>query len=469
MGSKSSDPPQTDYSQAAQQQGQANKDAAIATGQISNPNIVSPFGSQTVSYSNDPTTGNPIPTLTQTLNPQSQQIFDTQQQVRQGLAKLALTGTGIAQNTLGTPFNYSGPGVQTSLAAPGALNYGPTMGAYGTARTGVDGPALQGSVGNAGPINSGPGANDYGLAQGGVAAPRLQGSIDTSGVAAMPVSAGTTGYDALMSRLQPQLDRQTAGLQTQLTNQGLRPGDEAWDNAMKDLGYQQSDQRTQAALQGVNLDLAANQQGFNQAQAQGDFANQAALSGFGAGLQNAQLGNSAIAQNFGQGISAQQAQNAAQAQQFAQNVGTGQFANQTALEQFNAALQNANLWNSGIGQNYGLAQSLAQGQNATQNQDFNQGLQAGQFGNTAQQQAWAQALQQRDLPLNEIGALMSGSQIQNPQFPPYTGANVQPAPIMQGAQLAGQQAQNIYNQGVAQNNNMTSGLFAIGSAALMAY
>jgi hypothetical protein len=67
-------------------------------------------------------------------------------------------------------------------------------------------------------------------------------------------------------------------------------------------------------------------------------------------------------------------------------------------------------------------------------------LQSGQFANTAQGQALAQALQQRQLPLNEISALMSGSQIQNPQFQGYQGANVQAPNIMQAQQLQEQQA-----------------------------
>ena len=84
----------------------------------------------------------------------------------------------------------------------------------------------------------------------------------------------------------------------------------------------------------------------------------------------------------------------------------------------------------------------------------------------AQQQALAEAIQLRQLPLNEITALMSGSQIQNPQFGAYSGATVAPAPVFAGAQAQGQFEQNVYNQKVAQDNAATAGLYSLGGAAL---
>jgi hypothetical protein len=139
--------------------------------------------------------------------------------------------------------------------------------------------------------------------------------------------------------------------------------------------------------------------------------------------------NAAIAQNFGQGTSAQALQNQA------------------------------------ISQNYGQGMSSSSAENARIAQQFNQAQQAAQFGNTAQQQALAQAIQSRQLPLNEITALMSGSQIQTPQFGAYSGANVQAAPIFAGTQAQGAYDQNIYNQKVATQNANTAGLYSLGGAA----
>lgn len=318
-------PPPPDYAGAATAQGAANREAATASSMLSNPNINTPYGNQTVSYAPGPD-GNWIPTVNQTLNPQSQAIYDQQQNVRQGLANVSQQALGTAQSVLSTPFSFNGPGVQTSIDNPNVTR-----------------------------------------------------NLDLSGVARMPINAGMTAQNAILSRLEPTLARQRTSLETQLTNQGLRPGSEAWDNATRDFSQQANDQRTQAALQGIGLDMSANQQGYGQA------------------------------------------------------LSTGQF------------------------------------QNSAAGQQFNQNLQAGQFGNTAQQQALAQAIQQRQMPLNEISALMSGSQIQNPQFQPYTGQTIQAAPIMAATQAQGQNALQQYGiqQGAANAN--TQGLYSLGGAGLQAY
>jgi hypothetical protein len=239
------------------------------------------------------------PTITQTLTPQAQRTLDEQQKTQFQLASLGGKGAQLAGNVLDKPFNFAGPNVQTSL--------------------------------------------------------------DLSNVAKMPVNAGTTGMEAIMSRLEPSLRRNRVSTETNLINQGLRPGTEAYDNAARLLGESENDQRTQAALQGINLDTAANAQGYNQA------------------------------------------------------------------------------------------------------------LQSGEFGNTAQQQALAQAIQQRQMPLNEINALQSGSQIQNPQFAAYSGTNVNAAPVFAASQAQGQADQNTYNQKVATQNANTAGLFNLVGAGVKAF
>jgi hypothetical protein len=426
-------PAAPDYAGAATAQGQANIDAARLTAKLGNPNIVNPYGTQTVTYANDQ------PTVTQTLNPMAQKALTSQQSLQANMADLANTGYKNAFGVLSNPFSFGGPAVQTSLAAPGTLQGGPTAGQYGTAG-GVD----ASKFGTA----SGVDLSQYGKAQGGVNAPNLQTSLDLSGVAKMPVNAGMTAQEAIMSRLEPTLARNRVSTETQLINQGLRPGTEAYDNAARILGQQENDQRTQAALQGLNLDLSANQQGFGQALNAGQFGNTAQLAGFGAGLQNQQAANQAIAQNFGQGTAAQQLANQAIGQNFGQGT--------TAQQMQNAA----------IGQNFGQGQTAAQANNAMVAQQANQNLQQGQFANTAQQQALAQALQQRQMPINEIAALTSQSQIQNPQFGAYQGSNIAPAPIANAAAQTAAFNQNLYNQQTASANQNLTGLFGLGGAAL---
>ena len=111
-----------------------------------------------------------------------------------------------------------------------------------------------------------------------------------------------------------------------------------------------------------------------------------------------------------------------------------------------------------------LEPSLARNRVSTETQLINQGLRPGtEFGNTAQQQALAQAIQSRQMPLNEITALMSGSQIQNPQFQAYSGSNIAAAPIYGATQQQGQFDQNTYNQQVAAQNQNTGGLYSLGA------
>jgi len=293
-------PAAPDYAAAAREQGIANEKAATQSNVSNNPNIISPYGNQTVTWNSTGAPGNvPQATVTQTLTPEAQATLESQQRVQNQFANLGETGIGNAQDTLSKAFNPNLPNLQTGL--------------------------------------------------------------DTSGVAAMPVNAGMTGQAAIMSRLQPQIQQQQEALAQQLANQGITPGSEAYNNAMRTQGNQQNDLLTQAALQGLNLDMSANNQGYNQA------------------------------------------------------------------------------------------------------------LQSGQFGNTALQQSLAQQTALRNQPINEVTALMSGSQIQNPQFQQYTGSNVAAAPVFQGVQAQNQAAMDLY--GIKQNaaNANMQGLASLGGAAAMAF
>lgn len=142
-------------------------------------------------------------------------------------------------------------------------------------------------------------------------------------------------------------------------------------------------------------------------------------------------------------------------------------------QQFNdlrtqAALQGIGLDTSARQNAFNEASQQAQFGNAGQNQEFNQGLQGAQFGNQAQQQSLAQQLALRNQPLNEITALMSGGQVQMPQFQGYQGQNVAPAPVF-GAQQA-QSTSNLQNYGIKQAgvNSNNAGLYGLLGAGLMA-
>jgi Chaperone of endosialidase len=164
--------------------------------------------------------------------------------------------------------------------------------------------------------------------------------------------------DSLMARMNPQLARERTNIEQRLADQGIRYGSQAYASAMDDYNRQATDTRFGAISQ-----AGQEQQRMNQmAQQQGQF------------------------------------QNAAQQQIYDQLMGRGSFAN-AAQGQQNA--QNAAL--AGFG-NAGLAQQLAQQQSG-----FN-------ALNAARNQYLQEQYAQRNQPLNEISALMSGSQVQNPNW-----------------------------------------------------
>lgn len=77
---------------------------------------------------------------------------------------------------------------------------------------------------------------------------------------------GETAQDAIMRRTQPMLDRSRASAETRLANQGIQQGSEAWRNAQDDIGRQENDAYSQAALQGISTGQQARQQGIQEQQ-----------------------------------------------------------------------------------------------------------------------------------------------------------------------------------------------------------
>jgi hypothetical protein len=298
---------------------------------------------------------------------------------------------------------------------------------YGMAQGGVEGVNLQQSLGNTGQINQNLNANNY----------LANNQLNLSNVAQMPVNAGTTGQAAIMSRLAPQLERQQKLTAQSLANQGLVAGGEAYTNAMRDQSQQQNDLLTQAALQGISLDTAANQQGFNQALAAGQF------------------GNTGIQQNFGNALAAQQAQNAAQGQGFNQQLQSGQFGNQAQLASFGVNLQNQQAGNQAIAQNYGQGLGAQQLQNQAVAQNFGQGMTASNAANAAVQQNQNAALQQQ-AAANQAQAQRYGQAQGNAQF----ANQAQLAGF--GANLQNQQA---YNAAIGQNYQQGMGTQAAQNQA----
>lgn len=82
--------------------------------------------------------------------------------------------------------------------------------------------------------------------------------------------------------------------------------------------------------------------------------------------------------------------------------------------------------------------------------------------NTGQQAA----LTQRNQPINEISALLSGSQVSQPNFQSTPTPGVAPTDVVGAQQQSLNQSNVGYNASVAQNSALMGGLFGLGSAAL---
>jgi len=91
-----------------------------------------------------------------------------------------------------------------------------------------------------------------------------QNAFNPTNLPSMGINPGQTYSDAIMQRLQPQIQHQTEMKDAQLANQGIVPGTEAYTNAKRVLGQQQNDLLTSAQIGGIGVGQQANQQAYNQ-------------------------------------------------------------------------------------------------------------------------------------------------------------------------------------------------------------
>jgi hypothetical protein len=464
---------------------------------------------------------------TQTLGANDQQLFNQSQATQLGLSKMALTGLDKVKQAISQ-------GVAPEIAIQGgpestADRMTTNVNAPDFVGGGLDTSGLQGSVGNAGqmrtsigPVNgveqyvvdnngdriltqSGANQQASGLGAGLNNSAKIQTNLGLD-----PTLLNQQAVDALYKAntqyLDPQFAQSQAKMESQLANQGITRGSEAYNNAMLNFNNQKQQAYTDARNQAIGQGTAA---------AQGLF---------GMGLQGAQFGNTSLGQQFGQNVTAQQLANAsagqnnanaqtnmgltnaALGQQFGQNVTSANFANAAQQQAYNQAQGNAQFQNAAQAQQYGQNLSDMQAQNTAVGQRFgmdttnqastnnaqtqqynaamananlnnqqlsqlyNQQLQSGQMSNAAsnQQLAQNQAVQQN--PLNILQALRTGAQLNTANLPavgvsqPGQLANWQGADMLGAATAQGQYDQSLYNAQAAANAQMMSaGIGAAGA------
>lgn len=233
--------------------------------------------------------------------------------------------------------------------------------------------------------------------------------------------------DALLSRLNPTIEQDRSALSQQLANQGIMPGSQAYQTAMDQMERNVNDQRTSVLL--------------------------------AAGQEQSRLA----------GLDQQQAQfqNSAQQQAYNQTLASGQFGNAAQQQAYEQALGKANLNNATKQQMWQNQNQATQGNNALAGQRYAD--QQTQFNaqNTARNQWLQEQYQQRNQPINEISALLSGAQVTGPSF--VNSANSQIA-TTDVAGIINQDYQNrvgAYQQQQAQTNGILGGLFGLGSSLIM--
>lgn len=445
---KAPSPP--DPQKTASAQTATNIGTAIANQTLGNVNQVTPDGSLTYSQTGttkwtDPLNGKvydlPNYTATQTLSAQQQAIKAQTDAAEKNLATLANTQSGKLNNLLGNPLDISKAPAGGNAGAIGLPQYQQFQ----------SGPQLQTGLGNYGNVQSsiaGAGSVQNQVSDSGSIQDQLGNAGDITRSYETDFSADRQKVeDALMQRLNPQMERDRAALETRLTNQGLQPGSEAYNRAIDEANRSSTDARLGAILsagqeqsrlaglanQSATFQNSAQQQAYNQLLGSGQFANSAQAQQYAQNANNMQMGNSAQQQQFSQNQAQQQANNSAQQQKFTQGLAGAQFGNDALQQQY----QNQN--------------TATAGNNALQDQGFNAQQSKFNLQNQQRAQYLNELYAQRNQPINEIIGLMSGAQVSSPSFVPTQG---QQMPTVDYAGLVNQNYQN--RLGAWQTNNANS-------------
>ena len=196
-------------------------------------------------------------------------------------------------------------------------------------------------------------------------------------------------YGKSASRLDPRFEQRREQTEAQLRNQGLRPGDEAYDTAIDNLGREETD-------------------AYQQAQ-------------FGAIMGGGEEAERQLGMEMGAGGFANQASQ----QALMQELGIGQ-------QEFNEMMQVG-------GREFQEMMGIGQ-------QEFGQDIAGAGFDNTLRQQQFSEEMTRRGWSLNEINAILTGQQVGMPGMPGFNQAG-----RVQGADYTGA-AQDQYSAEMDQFN-----------------
>jgi hypothetical protein len=186
-------------------------------------------------------------------------------------------------------------------------------------------------------------------------------------------------YDSMTSRLDPQFAQQGNDLEISLRNRGLSEGDAAYDSAMANFGREKTDAYKQANWQAIQ-------------------------GGGTEGQRDQQMDLDRRAQMFGEALGMSQQEidknrNALQAQ--------------AAQNQYSIGMGNLEQQQGQYDRMYDLN---------SQKQGYNQQMDNANYQNSLRQQQIQEEMLRRNQSLNEMNALLTGSQVGQPNFDDYNTA-----------------------------------------------
>ena len=232
-------------------------------------------------------------------------------------------------------------------------------------------------------------------------------------------------YDRTASRLDPQYEQRANDLEIQLRNQGLRPGDEAYDRAVANFNRDRTD-----AYQAANNEAIMG-------------GGQESTRLFGQEMERRQ-------QDVGETTSQGTFSNAAAQQMFAQLLAGGK-------EGFNQAATSTGIMDQQRRQE--MAELL--GMSAT---EFDQAFRSASFGNANRESELAELLGRRNQALNEVNSVASGTQTGFVNPLNYTTAGQGQAPnYLSAASQDNAAALAQSNANAANQQSKYQGIFDLGT------
>jgi hypothetical protein len=456
VGKKNSKPPPApDPRAVAQAQTGSNVGTAIANAWLGNANEYTPYGG--INYNQTGTQQITVDGQTydipqfervQWLDPTEQGLLDQQRMLGYGMNNLAANQVGRLDQHLGTPISGESIWPQRVTDVPNAPQFEGAV--QGPGLYGVNLGRMSDTVGN--DLQYGVDMND----------PRTWFGQSWD----IQRSIGPTDYsedrqrveEALLSRMNPDLQRDREQLETTLMNQGFTRGSEAFNQAMDEMTRQTNDARMGAILAGGQEQSRLAQLALQS----GSFANQAQQQQYGQALGRGQFYNQATDQLNAARLAQGQFANAAQGQAFQQD------AARTGLNQ-EAMLGETGFNNQNLQQMWQNAMAGTTYNNQMGQMSFGNQMQQVEYQNALRERAIQEELAMRNQPINEITALMSGGQVNVPQFQGYNAPQMQAAPVGDYMYQSAAMDQNAWAQQQQARSSMLGGLFDLGGMAAYGY